>query len=155
MSGIDELLQFLPGTDCGECGPGDCASFARALKNRDAAPEDCKPLHADEFAGYIEALHEVLAMLAEQPPGMGAVIDEELCNGCGICITMCEFVQGQQTGARLGRGIREGADTVIKVINGKIRVVDESICTRSIQAAEKCSKCASHCPTGALKVGEE
>jgi NAD-dependent dihydropyrimidine dehydrogenase PreA subunit len=53
-------------------------------------------------------------------------IDEELCDGCGLCVPSCH----------------EGA---IKVINGKARLVAESLC-------DGLGACLGHCPRGALKV---
>jgi NAD-dependent dihydropyrimidine dehydrogenase PreA subunit len=53
-------------------------------------------------------------------------IDEELCDGCGLCIPSCH----------------EGA---IQVINGKARLVSDSLC-------DGLGACLGHCPRGALKV---
>lgn len=53
-------------------------------------------------------------------------IDEELCDGCGLCVPSCH----------------EGA---IKVIDGKARLVADSLC-------DGLGACLGHCPRGALKV---
>ncbi len=53
-------------------------------------------------------------------------IDEELCNGCGACVTPCV----------------EGA---IVLIDGKARVIDESLC-------DGAGFCLPVCPTGALTI---
>ena len=53
-------------------------------------------------------------------------IDEELCDGCGLCVPSCH----------------EGA---IQIINGKARLVSDSLC-------DGLGACLGHCPRGALKV---
>jgi ferredoxin len=53
-------------------------------------------------------------------------IDEELCDGCGLCAPSCH----------------EGA---IQIINGKARLVSDSLC-------DGLGACLGHCPRGALKV---
>ena len=55
-------------------------------------------------------------------------INEELCNGCGNCVTGCS----------------EGA---LKIIDGKAKVVNEKFC-------DGLGDCIAHCPTGALKIIE-
>jgi ferredoxin len=147
MAGVDDLLEFLPGTDCRQCGR-NCAEFASLLLSRELAPEDCPVLHEPDFAGFIEALHELLGPPAAAAPGMR--IDGEKCNGCGICVAMCEYHLGNCSEARLGKGPRGQEQVVFHVVNGTARVVHQEYCTRLIQAAEKCSKCAEHCPTEAI-----
>ncbi len=147
MAAVEELLEFLPGSDCGRCGL-TCAQFAAALSRGESAPEDCPVLHEPDFAGFIDALHELLGPPAVAAPGMR--LDPDKCNGCGICITMCEYHLGNCDEARLGRGPRPGAKLVFQVIDGTVVVVRQDLCTRLIQAAEKCNKCAEHCPTGAI-----
>ena len=53
-------------------------------------------------------------------------IDEELCNGCGACVTPC-------------------AEGAIALIDGKARVVREELC-------DGAGFCLGVCPTGALSI---
>ena len=108
-------------------------------------------LHTPDFAGFIEALQELLGVSAPRPPAM--VVDVEKCNGCGICVVSCEYHAGNCPEARLGRGPRPGERVIFRVVNGQVQVVNQELCVRMLQAAEKCSKCAEHCPTGAISFG--
>jgi ferredoxin len=147
MATAEEILEFLPGADCRQCGVS-CAEFAASLLARQAAPEDCPVLHEPDYAGFIEALHELLGPL----PAAGMRIDPEKCNGCGICVAMCEFHLGNCAAVRLGQGPRLQDRVVFRMINGTVVVVHQELCTRLVQAAEKCSKCAEYCPTEAIEL---
>jgi 4Fe-4S ferredoxin len=146
MAMVEEILEFLPGADCRQCG-ASCAEFARFLLARELTPEDCPVLHEPDYAGFIEALHELLGPWA---PAAGMRIDPEKCNGCGICVAMCEFHLGNCAAARLGKGPQPQDRVVFHVVNGTVVVVRQELCTRLVQAAETCSKCAEYCPTEAI-----
>lgn len=53
-------------------------------------------------------------------------IDQELCNGCGLCVTPC-------------------AEGAIQIVNGKARVLREELC-------DGAGFCLAICPTGALRI---
>lgn len=55
-------------------------------------------------------------------------IDEELCNGCGLCIPNCH----------------EGA---LQVIDGKVRLINDLMC-------DGLGACLGHCPEGAISIEE-
>ncbi len=148
MATVEEVKEFLPGTDCRQCGL-TCAEFAAHLLRRELAPEDCPVLREPDYAGFIEALQELLGK-AEAAPAPGMKIDGEKCNGCGICVAMCEYHLADCPEARLGKGPRPGAKMVFHIVNGTAVVVRQELCTRLVQAAEKCNKCADHCPTEAI-----
>ena len=83
----------LPQTQCTRCGYPDCATYAQAIAAGDAAINQCPP-------GGAEGI-ERLAALTGQPaaplnPANGiegpltlAVIDEDWCIGCTLCIKAC------------------------------------------------------------------
>lgn len=56
-------------------------------------------------------------------------IDEELCTGCGNCITDC-------------------AEGALEIVNGKAKLIKESMC-------DGMGMCIGACPTGALTIVEE
>lgn len=56
-------------------------------------------------------------------------IDEEKCNGCGLCVNACQ----------------EGA---LKLVNGKAKLVSESYC-------DGLGNCLPECPTGAITIEEK
>lgn len=55
-------------------------------------------------------------------------IDEELCNGCGLCIPGC-------------------AEGALKIVDGKARLVSDVYC-------DGLGACLGHCPQGALRIVE-
>ncbi|MDK2820827.1 MAG: hypothetical protein PWP31_792 [Clostridia bacterium] len=55
-------------------------------------------------------------------------IDEEKCNGCGLCVTPC-------------------AEGAIEIIDGKAKVLREELC-------DGAGVCLNVCPTGALSIVE-
>ncbi len=56
------------------------------------------------------------------------LIDEELCNGCGLCVTPC-------------------AEGAIEIVDGKARVISDELC-------DGAGFCLAVCPTGALSIEE-
>ncbi|KGG80708.1 4Fe-4S ferredoxin [Caloranaerobacter azorensis H53214] len=55
-------------------------------------------------------------------------IDEEKCNGCGLCVPGC-------------------AEGAIKIVNGKAKLVADNLC-------DGLGNCIGHCPQGAIKIIE-
>ncbi len=55
-------------------------------------------------------------------------IDEEKCNGCGLCISPC-------------------VESAIVLVNGKAKVISEELC-------DGAGVCLNVCPTGALSIEE-
>jgi electron transport complex protein RnfB len=87
------ILDALPQTQCQRCGYPDCAAYAQAIAQEGAAINRCPPGGAEGVAR--------LAALTQQPalpldPACGdegpmtvAVIDEDWCIGCTLCLKVC------------------------------------------------------------------
>ncbi|MDO8904623.1 electron transport complex subunit RsxB [Hydrogenophaga sp.] len=87
------LNAALPQTQCTRCGYPDCASYAQAIADGDARINQCPP-------GGVEGIAR-LSVITGSPvepldPSCGiegpvtvAVIDEDWCIGCTLCIKVC------------------------------------------------------------------
>ena len=87
---IDELL---PQTQCAQCGYPGCRPYAQAIADGQADINQCPP---GGQAG-VDALAQLLGCESKPldkshgptPPPQVAVIDEDRCIGCTLCIAAC------------------------------------------------------------------
>ncbi|MFC1787109.1 acetyl-CoA decarbonylase/synthase complex subunit gamma [Halobacteriota archaeon] len=56
-----DIYNYLPKTNCGECGEKTCMAFASQLIERAVKLEDCPPLKQPNFDGSYRSLKELLA----------------------------------------------------------------------------------------------
>ena len=125
-----QILAALPQTQCTRCGYPDCAAYAQAIAAGEATINQCPP-------GGAEGVSR-LAALTGQParplnPDFGlegpmtvAVIDEDWCIGCTLCLKVCP------TDAILGA-------------NKRMHTVIEPYCTG-------CELCIPVCPVDCIQM---
>jgi len=90
---VDQVNNLLPQTQCGQCGYAGCRPYAEAITSGEADINQCPP--GGETG--IQALAELLGvdpkpLNAEHGEHTGkrvAVIDEQTCIGCTLCIQAC------------------------------------------------------------------
>jgi electron transport complex protein RnfB len=90
---VDKIDAILPQTQCGQCGFPGCKPYATAIANGEADINQCPP---GGDAG-VRALADLLGvepkpLNAEHgapKPKSVAVIDENTCIGCTLCIQAC------------------------------------------------------------------
>ncbi|MEQ1657923.1 MAG: electron transport complex subunit RsxB [Hylemonella sp.] len=88
-----QILDALPQTQCTRCGYPDCAAYAQAIAAGDAAINQCPPGGAEGITRLaaltgLPALPLNPAFGAEGPLTV-AVIDEDWCIGCTLCLKAC------------------------------------------------------------------
>ncbi len=90
---VDQIDKLLPQTQCGQCGFAGCHPYAEAMANGDADINQCPP----GGEATIQALADLLGRdpkplnpeHGEEKPKTVAVIDEQTCIGCTLCIQAC------------------------------------------------------------------
>ena len=93
MTLADRIDAALPQTQCTRCGYPDCRSYAEAVANESASINQCPPGGAEGIVRLaaitgrsglpLSATHGV------EGPRTLAVIDEDWCIGCTLCIKAC------------------------------------------------------------------
>lgn len=90
---VDRIDKLLPQTQCGQCDYPGCRPYAEAIARGDADINQCPP----GGTATIEALADLLGRDAKplnaehgsEDVRRVAVIDEDLCIGCTLCIQAC------------------------------------------------------------------
>lgn len=151
---VDEVLQALPGANCGACGFPGCEGLAKAMASGEAAANDC-PIGGQETADKVASIlgttagnlqKEVAVVLCQGDCDKAkdkykyegiqdCRIADKLsnghkecgfgCLGCGTCYDVCPF-------------------DAIEMING-LAVIDRDKCTA-------CMKCIEICPKNIIEL---
>ena len=90
---VEDVDALLPQTQCTRCGYPDCRSYAQAIAEQGAPINRCPPGGA-EGIGRLAALtgqpvQPLDAGCGREGPRLLAVIDEQACIGCTLCIQAC------------------------------------------------------------------
>jgi electron transport complex protein RnfB len=124
----ERLHAALPQTQCTRCGYPDCAGYAQALADGQALVNQCPPGGAEGVARLAALTGRPLLPLnpvnGVEVPRMMAVIDEDWCIGCTLCLDACP------TDAILGA-------------NKRMHTVIERYCTG-------CELCVPVCPVDCI-----
>ncbi len=91
---VDQIDAILPQTQCGQCSYPGCRPYAQAIANDEAEINQCPPGGEDGILALAELLgRDPLPLNPEngvaEESKMLAVIDEERCIGCTLCIQAC------------------------------------------------------------------
>lgn len=90
---VDKIDQILPQTQCGQCGYAGCRPYAEAIAAGEADINQCPPGGEATILALADLLGRdpkpLNAEHGEEQPKRVAVIDEETCIGCTLCIQAC------------------------------------------------------------------
>lgn len=152
---IDDLIELLPGANCGGCGYAGCAGFAEAVVKNGEKIEKCNTMNP-------ECLKKICAILGRETPvcacRMRAVV---LCRGTDECaarkysyvgVKDCASAAKLYGGSKLcsygciglGSCVEACKFNALKIENG-IAVVNPENCIG-------CGACVSACPKGLIEL---
>ena len=90
---VEQIDAILPQTQCGQCSFPGCRPYAEALAKGEADINQCPPGGEDGMRALAELLDRepkpIGAEFGIEKPKMLAVIDEQTCIGCTLCIQAC------------------------------------------------------------------
>mgnify|MGYP000396703562 CR=1 FL=1 len=90
---IKQIDELLPQTQCTRCGYPSCLDYATAINNGEAEINQCPPGGDEGIAKLAKLLNRPILPLnkihGEIKPRQVAVIDENVCIGCTLCIKAC------------------------------------------------------------------
>lgn len=93
MSLVERILDALPQTQCTRCGYPDCLHYAQAVASDEAAINQCPPGGAEGIDRLATITGKPVVPLNPdngiEGPRSLAVIDENWCIGCTLCIDAC------------------------------------------------------------------
>ena len=87
---VEKIEAILPQTQCGQCGYPGCKPYAEAIAEGEADINLCPPGGQEGVQRLADLLgREVKPLNAEEKPKQVAIIDEQICIGCTLCIQAC------------------------------------------------------------------
>ena len=124
---VEKIEAILPQTQCGQCGYPGCKPYAEAIAAGEADINRCPPGGQEGVVKLADLLgREVTPLDAEEKPRQLAVIDENTCIGCTLCIQACPV------------------DAIVGAAK-QMHTVVASLCTG-------CELCVSPCPVECIRM---
>jgi electron transport complex protein RnfB len=86
----DQVESLLPQTQCGQCGYPGCRPYAEAVARGEEEINRCVPGGEATVRTLADLLgRDPVALAVEEKPPAVAVIDEQTCIGCTLCLQAC------------------------------------------------------------------
>ncbi len=152
-----EIYKFLPQTNCGKCEPKTCMAFALELLKGNVKIADCPPLiEESKYKEKLDQLQELIGGEEGKKKELRITIDDELCDGCGICVTVCP-VNARYCYSTLSGKVPDyppDEHQLFVIKDGKCELLALDQCRRiTAQGREReCRVCETYCPREALEI---
>jgi electron transport complex protein RnfB len=93
MTSVDDIDALLPQTQCTRCGFPDCRAYAQAIALQNEPINRCPPGGRFTIENLAQLLNTSVLELdpdcGTESPRQVAVVDEQWCIGCTLCIQAC------------------------------------------------------------------
>lgn len=90
---VEQINALLPQTQCAQCGYPGCRPYAEAIASNTAQINQCPPGGSDTIEQLARLLDRPVIPLntefGQTNPAVVAIIDEDTCIGCTLCIHAC------------------------------------------------------------------
>jgi len=152
-----ELYKFLPQTNCKKCDKPTCMAFALELLQGKVKISDCTPLIDEtKYKEKYDALKDLLGGEEGKEKQLHIEIDDELCDGCGICVTACPVNARYCPPTLSGKApdVPHDKHQLFEVKDGKCLLLNLEHCRR-LEAGgreRECRVCEIYCPREAVKI---
>lgn len=143
---VEEVLEALPGSNCGACGLAGCSAMAKALVHGSVSPDACVP-GGEKVARLVAGIMGVEVNVHEKRVAILKCRGRDVASryeyrGVGTCLAAHRMLGGNREcvyGCLMyGDCVRACPFGAIEMIDG-FPVVDEEKCTG-------CGKCVASCP---------
>jgi ferredoxin len=131
-------------------------AFALDLLQGKVKIDNCTPLLETKYKKQHDALKQLLGAEEGQKKELKINVDNELCDGCGICVTICPVNARYCPPTLSGKAPDYPPDKrqLFQVKKGKCELLNLKQCRR-LEAEGKereCRVCETYCPREAIKI---
>jgi len=131
-------------------------AFALDLLQGKVKIDDCPPLLESKYKKNYDALKDLLGSEEGKEKELRIDVDNELCDGCGICVTVCPVNARYCPSSLSGKAPDWPPEShqLFQVKDGKCELLNLKYCRRieGEGTARECRVCESYCPRDAVKI---
>ena len=131
-------------------------AFALALLKGEEKIDDCPPLLDAKYKKNYDTLKAMIGEEEGQKKELRIDVDSDLCDGCGICVTVCPVNARYCPPTLSGKAPDYPPENhqLFQVKNGKCELLNLKYCRRlEAEGREReCRVCETYCPRDAVTI---